>query len=224
MHKFHSETLFLPVKFREVVLLFLSPKRQNIWWGSRQLSFSPLSRQRRHVSKKKWCNWVQLSSCWVWNSPVFFHVAHLLFKGHFVWPRGKVKISPKKWISQLVFGALRITLKKFVDAIGVYNNLKIATALFAALKYAPPRPKDFRLWKNCWNSKGTKRDLLRNTSFFQEHFRSSIQDRKKKVGEQTSWNIMAIYLLIFHLFWGLFRVHFWSFFGAMSFSIKPEDL
>ena len=100
-------------------------------------------------------------------------------------------------------------------------NLQLLYLLHWSMQ--PQGPKNFRLWKNCWNSKGTKRDLLGNTRFFQEHFRSSIQDQKKKLGNkhlETSWPSISWSSISF----GGVRVYFWSFFGAMSFSIKPEDL
>ena len=88
----------------------------------------------------------------------------------------------------------------------------------------PQGPKIFASEKTAGTQKVQNAIFLETQVFFQEHFRSSIQDRKKKLGNkhlETSWPSISWSSISFG---GLFRVHFWSFFGAMSFSIKPEDL
>ena len=201
-HKFHSETLFLPWSSGKWFCCFCLPSGKT--FGKEAVSC--LSRHclaKGHTYQKR--NGATECNCQVvgsGNRGCFFRVAILLFKGHFVWPRGKVKISPKKWISQLVFGALRITLKKFVEEIGVYNNLKFATALFAALKYATARPKEFSPLKKLLELKRYKTRSSWKHTFFSGTLSLVNSGPEKKVGQQTSWNIMAIYLLIFHLFWG----------------------
>ena len=117
MHKFHSQTLFLPWSSGQWFCCCCLPSGET--FGT-EAAISWVFRQGTHVSKKKWCNWVHLSS---WGVEIAVFRVAICRQG-----------------------------ENFTEAQLINFEVR--------------------------NSKGTKRDLLRNTCFFRKTFPRQFRTRK----------------------------------------------
>ena len=173
MHKFHSQTLFLPWSSGQWFCCFCLPSGET--FGT-EAAISWVFRQGTHVSKKKWCNWVHLSS---WGVEIaVFRVAicrqgeNLLFSGLPLLDSSTATTShshslntskveslffPKNW--QLYFSVVYLFLTPLQQNSGHYipcpqpENLKsrvpffsekLATLLFSGLPLLDPSTAKLR--------------------------------------------------------------------------------